>query len=363
MSEEASAPAPLRVLVVDDSAVAREVLTTALRRDPLIEVITAPTGAIALERIRQHRPQVILLDLELPGMSGLVLLETVMAHTPTPVVVCSGSARPGAAAAVRALELGAIDILPKPEGGIREFLNPESSPLVTMVRAAASARVRSVALPSAPAWPPPAPHPAARPGRVWRGLVFVIGASTGGTEAVRTILRGLPGDAPPVVVVQHMPAAFTGAFAHRLNSLSAMDVREARDGDVLQQGVALIAPGGRQLQLGDHATNTTVRIRAGDPVSGHCPSVDVLFRSAATALGARAVGVILTGMGADGADGLLRMRLHGARTFAQDERSCVVFGMPREAIARGGVESVLTLDDIPRELARLIRPASTRQPV
>jgi two-component system chemotaxis response regulator CheB len=335
----------LRALIVDDSAVAREVLSFALRQDPDIEVVTAPNATIAGDKIRHQRPDVVLLDIELPGVNGLAFLERLMAEDPIPTVVCSSIAQPGAIAAVRALELGAVEVIEK------STLNPDSlfvsggRFLHRIVRDAAGARVRRAASGIA------APikrvvAPSLNACQSWHGPVIVIGASTGGTDAIRAVLSALPHDAPPTVIVQHMPAAFTSAFANRMNAFTAMDVREARDGDVLRPGLALIAPGGLQIEIVRRATTDIVRVFDGNPVSGHRPSVDVLFRSAAKTLGRRAVGALLTGMGADGAEGLLRMRAQGAHTIAQNERTCVVFGMPKEAIARGGAVEVLPLEQI-----------------
>jgi two-component system, chemotaxis family, protein-glutamate methylesterase/glutaminase len=336
---------PTRVLVVDDSAVAREVLSAVLRRDGF-EVDTASSGQAGLQRVLSRWPDVIVLDLEMPGMTGLEFLEHVMVSAPVPVVVCSGIAQPGAAAAIRALELGAVEVVPKPAGGIRAILDSDDAGVGQAVRAAASARTRHLGLRSDhPTLLVPSDAPAVS-ARSWGGAAIVIGASTGGTEALRVILSQLPADAPPVAIVQHMPGAFTGAFAQRLDSLCAVNVREARDGDVLKRGVALIAPGGRHMEL--YSSGGTVRVRVFDGLvmSGHRPSVDVLFRSAARTLGHRAVGALLTGMGADGAEGLLSMREEGAHTIAQNEATSVVYGMPGEAVAIGAAAQVSALQDI-----------------
>lgn len=334
-----------RVLVVDDSAVAREVISTVLRRDGF-DVDVASSGSSALQRIALRRPDVVVLDLEMPEMNGFEFLERVMRTSPLPVVVCSSIAQPGAAAAIRALELGAVEVIPKPTGGVRAILESEDARIGQVVLAAASARTQQLGvrgdqptlLLSATKAPPAT--------AVWTGCAIVIGASTGGTEALRVVLSRLPPDAPPVAIVQHMPGAFTSAFAQRLNSLCAVEVREARDGDVLSRGVVLVAPGGRHLELCSDTRGIRARVFDGLPMSGHRPSVDVLFRSAARALGRRAVGVLLTGMGKDGAEGLLRLREAGAHTIAQDEATSVVFGMPREGIAMGGASDVFPLHDI-----------------
>lgn len=346
----------IRVLVVDDSAVAREVLTTILRRDGF-EVATAGSAEIAATRIASSRPDVILLDLQLPGRSGLEFLEQQMREDPLPIVVCSGIAQTGTQVAIRALELGAIDVLPKPALGIRALLGSGDVALDAVIRAAAAARPRALRGTA------PVRHVTGRAeGRrpvlagltPWSGKVIVIGASTGGTEAVRIVLERLPADAPPVLVVQHMPGAFTGAFAQRLNAYASMEVREASDGDVLQNGVALIAPGGRHVELVQVNGAIRVHVFDGPAVSRHRPSVDVMFASAARVLKDRAVGVLLTGMGADGADGMLAMHARGAHTIAQDEASCIVYGMPKEAVARGAVTQSLPLDHIASGILKAI---------
>ena len=344
-----------RVLVVDDSAVAREVLSLVLRRDGF-DVEIAPSGAVALQRIANRPPDVVVLDLEMPGMDGLQLLERIMGTAPLPVVVCSGVAQPGAAAAIRALELGAVEVIPKPAGGIRAILESGDNRVSRLVHAAASARTRRPRQAPPQEAAPVRKSPVVNAGR--NGCIVVIGASTGGTEALRAILTRLPADAPPIAIVQHMPAAYTAAFAERLNALSQVEVREARDGDPLLPGVALLAPGGRHMEIVRAPGPPRVHVFSGLPVSSHQPSVDVLFRSAAS-LGARGVAALLTGMGADGADGMLRMRNAGAHTIAQDEATSVVFGMPGEAIVRGGAAEVAALDDI----APAILSAAARCPL
>lgn len=333
-----------RVLVVDDSAVAREVLTTILRKYGF-EVTTATSAEVAATKIRHSRPDVVMLDLQLPGQSGLEFLEQQMQRDPLPIVVCSGIAQTGTSAAIKALELGALDVLPKPALGVRALLGSEDIPLESVIRAAASARVGRTSTPAPVPAVARAPRPAATQAS-WSGRVAVIGASTGGTEALRLILAGMPEDAPPMVIAQHMPGAFTGAFAQRLNTLSRVEVREATDGEYLQPGVALIAPGGRHLELLRSGSTVRCRVYDGPLVSRHRPSIDVLFDSAARALGDRAVGVLLTGMGADGANGMVTLRRRGAHTIAQDKASCVVYGMPREAVTRGGVTESLPLGQI-----------------
>jgi two-component system chemotaxis response regulator CheB len=342
----AAVPAPaIRVLIVDDSAVAREVLSTVLRREGF-DVVTASSAMLAEQKMAKGKPDVMLLDLQMPGKTGLEFLEETMKAEPMPVIVCSGIAQPGATAAIRALELGAVDVLAKPDLGIKALLGGGGR-LATVVRAAAGAKTVRVRQQVAPIPQTDRVYkPVVTAVAPWSGRVVLIGASTGGTEAIRSVLAGLPENGPPVVIVQHMPAEYTGAFARRLNAYTNMEVREAQDGDALRTGLALVAPGGKQLELVSSGNQVKVRIADGPTVSGHRPSVDVLFRSAAGVLGDRAVGVLLTGMGADGADGLLRLRTQGARTIAQDESTCVVFGMPKEAIELGAAERVLGLDQI-----------------
>jgi two-component system chemotaxis response regulator CheB len=362
----------IRALVVDDSAVAREVLSTVLRSEGF-DVITASNAAMAASRIEQQAPDVMLLDIEMPGQSGLDFLADLMRRQPMPVVICSGIAQPGAVAAIRALELGALDVIPKPTLGIRALADGAGAHLGRVMRAAAASRPRSrtgtarVTTPASPKSPlqaKSAPVGASGIG-AWQGRVILVGASTGGTDAVRELLIALPPNSPPVVIVQHMPREYTAAFARRLNELSALHVREATDGEALSSGVALIAPGGRQMELHKVGGTTRVQIHDGPPVSGHRPSVDALFHTAARALGARAVAAILTGMGADGAEGLLALHNAGATTIAQDEASCVVFGMPKEAIALGAAQQVLPLSAIVKTLVavgdRMAAPRAAQQ--
>jgi two-component system chemotaxis response regulator CheB len=337
--------APHRVLVVDDSAVVRQTLSAVLSPDEGFLVQVAPDPLIAMDKMRKARPDVIVLDLELPRMDGLTFLRRLMAEErPVPVVVCSGLA--GGAGAMRALEEGAVAVIEKPRLDVRGFLFESAVRLIDTVRGAAQARL----LPR-PAAPPPlqpeteAPRPAttAVP-QVTDVKVVAVGASTGGTEALLRLLAPLPPDSPPILVVQHMPAGFTRAFAERLDQSCRIQVREARHGDAVHPGLALVAPGNRHLILRRRGAGHAVHLSDGPLVSRHRPSVDVLFRSVAQAAGRHALGVILTGMGDDGARGLLEMKAAGAFTLAQDEASCVVFGMPREAIARHAVTEVVPLD-------------------
>jgi two-component system chemotaxis response regulator CheB len=357
----------LNVLVVDDSAVMRQVMTTVLSREMGIHVDTAAHPLIAMGKMKQRRPDVIVLDIEMPHVDGLTFLQQIMADQPIPVLVCSALAKNGADTVLRALEYGAVDVIQKPAVGIQDFLYEQAIMMVDKVRGAAEARPRrrasipssekrhsaDVVLPTAPALP-------TRTLSVTTDKVVAIGTSTGGTEALRVLLMALPLDAPGFVVVQHMPEVFTANFAERLNQLCAVDVREAKDGDRVRPGLVLIAPGNRHTMINRNGAQYMVRVVDGPLVARHRPSVDVLFRSVAQAAGANAVGVIMTGMGDDGADGLLEMKKAGGSTIAQDEATSVVFGMPKVAIDRGAVDEVLPLQRIAQAiLARtgLARPA------
>jgi two-component system, chemotaxis family, protein-glutamate methylesterase/glutaminase len=349
----------LRVLVVDDSAVVRQALSYVLSHEPGFEVTTAADPLIALRKMQDARPHVIVLDLEMPRMHGLEFLRRVMAADPIPVVVCSGLTAGGTESALQALELGAVDIVSKPGIGIRDFMHESAVMLIDKIRAAAQARVvrrvpqrRAPARNTADAVLPRPPRGAARTGGA--APVVAIGASTGGTEAIRDLLEALPPSAPPILVVQHMPEHFTAAFARRLDSICRIEVKEAEAGDDVVPGRALIAPGNRHLLLRRAGARFVAGLHDGPLVSRHRPSVDVLFRSMAAAAGAGAIGLILTGMGDDGADGLLEMRERGALTIAQDEASCVVFGMPGAAVARGAVQQVLPLTQL---ADAILRPA------
>ena len=369
----------LNVLVVDDSAVVRQAIFAILSGEPDINVQIASDPLIAEQKMARFSPDVIVLDIEMPRMDGLTFLRKLMRERPLPVVVCSSYAEDGSDMALRALELGAVDILAKPRGGVREFLHDSAVMLVESVRGAAMARVagqrpagrrvaseenrvgerpRSAEL-SQPSTIPPRQNadavlpPAAAP-RVGLEVepIIAVGASTGGTEALRTLLDGMPADAPPILIVQHMPMGFTEAFANRLAKTARIAVREAASGDAVVRGQALIARGDRHLLLRRQGLRCHVEVVEGPLVSRHRPSVDVLFRSVAQTMGARGVGLIMTGMGDDGAQGLMEMKEAGAVTFAQDEASSVVFGMPREAILLGAVSTVLSLDELPAALVR-----------
>jgi two-component system, chemotaxis family, protein-glutamate methylesterase/glutaminase len=339
----------VNVLVVDDSAVVRQTMLALLAGQDGFEVAVAADPLIAARRMAERRPDVIVLDLEMPRMDGLTFLRRLMAEDPIPVVVCSTFAPGTGRAAIDALEDGAIDVITKPALGVQGFLLEQALAIVETLEGAARARLTRGprALPAQETRPAP---PAASAAADHHELVIALGASTGGTEALRAILGGLPREMPGILIVQHMPEGFTRAFAERLDHLSAIEVREARDADRLHPGLALVAPGDRHLALERDARGYRVSVTEGPLVSRHRPSVDVLFHSVATAAGPRALGGILTGMGADGASGLLAMRRQGASTIAQDEASCVVFGMPRQAVRCGAVERSVRLSMIPEAL-------------
>lgn len=328
------------VLVVDDSALVRQTLKELLERSGEFQVALAADPFIAERRIAIKRPHVIVLDIEMPGMDGLTFLTRLMATDPLPVVICSARAGEDAAVAIEALARGAIDVLPKPRLAVKDFLSDTATLLVDTVRAAALSKRGAAAIraPKAPA--------AEVPRSVAASWVIAIGASTGGTEALAIVLGALPRDSPAVLVVQHMPEGFTKAFAGRLNGLSAMQVKEAEDGDPIRKGEVLVAPGSRHLAVARDGLRFVARLDQTPPVNRHRPSVDVLFRSVADTFGSRSVGALLTGMGRDGAAGLLEMKLRGAQTIAQDEATSVVFGMPKEAIALGAASRILPLQGI-----------------
>lgn len=341
---------PIRLLVIDDSAVMRQSMIAIGRSAGDIEVTVAADPVIAQTKIEREPPDVVLLDIEMPRMDGLTFLRKLMAERPLPVIVCSALAGRGTDVAIRALEEGAVDIVEKPRVALHEFLAETNVRLLDTIRGAASARLRRPR-------PAPPPLPAPRLGRTTSRIV-AIGASTGGTEALREILEAMPADAPGMVIVQHMPELFTAAFARRLNETSRMQVKEAADGDRIIPGRALIAPGNRHLLVRRDGAQYRVELADGPLVSRHRPSVDVLFQSAAHAAGPNAVGVILTGMGSDGAAGLLDMQKAGAVTLAQDEATSVVFGMPGAAIAKGAVQFVHPLQAIaPAIVSVSSRPA------
>jgi two-component system, chemotaxis family, protein-glutamate methylesterase/glutaminase len=341
--------AKLHVLVVDDSAMVRQVMQGILQTDRRIVVTVAADPIIAQAKMQKEHPDVIVTDLEMPRMDGLTFLRKIMAENPVPVVICSGFAAKGTERALRALEEGAVEIITKPKLGVREFLHESAVQLLDAVWSAAEARiVPRQTLIAAKRFTADAVLPLRRKSQVSGPChsLIAVGASTGGTEALRAFLSAMPPDCPPIVVVQHMPENFTRAFADRLNRECTIEVKEASDGNRLHNGLALIAPGNFHAVVNRNGANLVVNIADGPLVSRHRPSVDVLFRSVAIAVGAKAVGVIMTGMGDDGAQGLLEMQQSGAATIAQNEASCVVFGMPREAVARGAADLVLPLEQI-----------------
>ena len=351
----------IKVLIVDDSAVVRQVAKEVLDADPGIAVIAvASDPLIALERMKQGWPDVIVLDIEMPRMDGLTFLRKIMAEHPTPVVICSTLTDKGAETTLEALAAGAVNIITKPKLGLKQFLQDSSNDIVAAVRAAAHANVRRLAgLAAASSAKPPSPKfsadavlASAAPRAMARttDAVIAIGTSTGGTQALEAVLTMLPAVCTGIVIVQHMPEKFTALFAERLNSICAMEVREAKNGDRVIPGLALIAPGGRHMMLRRSGAQYQVEVTDGPLVNRHKPSVDVLFRSVAQAAGRNALGIIMTGMGDDGARGMLEMRQAGASTIAEDESTCVVFGMPKEAIKLGGVDKVVPLNLIPREI-------------
>ena len=338
----------IKVLIVDDSAVVRNILSRELAKDPAISVVgSAPDPLEASDKIDSLHPDVVTLDIGMPRMGGLTFLRGLMKHMPLPVIIVSALTPKGSKLALEALELGALDIIQKP-GGITSM--PEMvGELAAKIKAAAGARVRLSAAAPAVARPKAAPAVSGSPVRT----LVAIGASTGGTQAIQTVLTGLPDSIPPILIVQHMPAGFTRAFADRLNGLCPFEVKEAEQGDSVAPNRVLVAPGNYHMQLARQGTRFSVDISDGPKVQRQRPAAEVLFLSMARLAAPMSIGVILTGMGADGAAGMLEMKKAGARTIAQDEQSCVVFGMPKEAIALGGVDQVLPLDRIADAVMRM----------
>jgi two-component system, chemotaxis family, protein-glutamate methylesterase/glutaminase len=337
----------IRVLVVDDSAVVRQVMQGILSTDPKIMVSVAADPIIALAKIEKETPDVVITDLVMPRMDGLTFLRKIMTERPLPVIVCSEIAHRRTEDAISALELGAVEVIKKPKIGVRDFLHESAVMLIDVVRSAAQAKLPpALFLPATPRHTadvilPLGPLP--RRQQAVGQKIIAVGASTGGTEALREFLQAMPLDCPGIVIVQHMPEFFTRAFADRLNRDCNIEVKEAADGDRIVSGRALIAPGNHHLLVHGSPSGYAAQVKDGPLVSRHRPSVDVLFRSVAKSVGPHAVGVIMTGMGSDGAQGLLEMRNCGALTIAQDEPSCVVFGMPKEAIFRNAVIEVVSL--------------------
>lgn len=355
----------IKVLVVDDSAVMRAMLSEIINSAPDLQVVgTAGNATDAREAIKTHNPDVMTLDVEMPGMDGLEFLERVMRLRPLPVVMISAVTKRGSDATLRALELGAFDFISKPRadgsGGIQSY----TEEICDKVRAAwqARRRVGTPRTPAAPAANPAQSLPAASAlnARALQDRFIMIGASTGGTEAIKDVLTPLPAEMPPILMVQHMPEMFTTSFAKRLDGLAKIHVKEAENGEIIKPGTAYLAPGHSHLSLRKVAGGFACVLADSPPVNRHRPSVDVLFHSAAELLGSRALGVLLTGMGKDGAQGLLAMRQAGAWTIAQDQESCVVWGMPREAALIGGASQVAALKDIPALLVERLRNGEKR---
>ena len=351
---------PIKVYVVDDSAVVRQCLLGLLQGDPEIELMgSAPNPLVAGPIIRKNRPDVLLLDIEMPGMDGLTFLRQLMAETPIPTVICSTLTETGSKVALEALAAGAVAVVGKPRLGLKQFLEDSRRELVQTLKSAARTR------PRAPLAAATANRPAARaagadgPVAGLHALAMnkpvVLGSSTGGTQAIESVLMALPADSPGIAIVQHMPEKFTAMYAQRLDGICAMRVQEARDGDRLERGLALIAPGGRHLRLRKAGGQYFAVVADGPPINRHKPSVDVLFQSAAECAGRDALAIILTGMGNDGARGMKLLHERGALTIAQNEETCVVFGMPMEAIRAGGVDEILPLGGIAGAITRFDR--------
>ncbi|AXY42158.1 chemotaxis response regulator protein-glutamate methylesterase [Halomonas sp. JS92-SW72] len=350
--------ATIKVLCVDDSALIRDLLSEIINSQPDMEVVAvAPDPLVARDLIKRHNPDVLTLDVEMPRMDGIDFLERLMRLRPMPVLMVSSLTQSGSEVTLRALELGALDFVAKPSLGIRSGMLEYAEEIAEKIRAAARSRPRRAAA-----------RNEAPPQRLTAPLMsseklLIIGASTGGTEAIRRVLEPLPANSPAIMIAQHMPGGFTRSFAERLDRLCQISVKEAEDGERVLPGHAYIAPGDAHLKLARSGANYVARLDQGPPVNRHRPSVDVLFRSAAEQAGRNAVGVLLTGMGKDGAAGLVEMRQAGAPTIAQDEASCVVFGMPREAIALGGASEVLPLEEIAPRLLALVASSGRAQRV
>jgi two-component system chemotaxis response regulator CheB len=351
----------IRVLIVDDSASVRQTLESILSGDPEIEVLATAGDPFAAARIiQQEIPDVITLDVEMPRMDGITFLRKIMSQRPIPVVMCSSLTESGSETLMQAMEAGAVEIILKPKMGTREFLEESAIRIRDTVKGAALAELKKVParrpmtvstkLSADVIMAPPKPGSAAMARTTEK--IICIGASTGGTESLKEVIEALPLDCPGIVVVQHMPELFTASFAKRLDSIAKVSVKEAQDGDPVLRGHVLIAPGNRHTMLQRSGARYKVSVQDGPLVSRHRPSVDVLFRSAAKFAGANALGIIMTGMGDDGAKGLLEMRQAGARTVAQNEETCVVFGMPKEAIALGAAERIVPLDQLAMEIRK-----------
>lgn len=350
-----------KVLVIDDSALIRSLLTEMINQQPDMEVVgAAPDPLVAREMIKQLNPDVLTLDVEMPKMDGLDFLEKLMRLRPMPVVMVSTLTEKGSEITLRALELGATDFVTKPKSGISDGMREYTGLIADKIRIASKARVSSLQQTAKQSQ-----QGSATPGLLKNPLIsseklLIIGASTGGTEAIKSFLLQMPSDCPGILITQHMPAGFTKSFANRLDSLCKISVSEAIDGTRVLPGHAYIAPGDKHLLLARNGANYVTKLSDADPVSRHKPSVDVLFDSAAEAAGKNAIGVIMTGMGKDGAAGMARMKQAGTYNFAQDEASCVVFGMPKEAIAHGGVDEVLPLMELPQAVLNQLIASGSR---
>lgn len=342
----------IRVLVVDDSAVARNILTLGLHKYPFIEIVgSAPDPYVAKDKILQLNPDVLTLDVEMPRMDGLTFLKKIMEYRPMPVIMVSSLTKSGCDLTISCLETGAIDFITKPEIDVADGIEKMLSSLAEKIKFAARVKVNKRSLSGSTASPAPLLSSAMIE---TTNKILAIGASTGGTEAIKTVLTRLPADSPGIVITQHMPEKFTKSFADRLNHLCQIEVREGKNGDSVLPGLALIAPGNYHMTIKRSGARYFVETHQEPQVNGHRPSVDVMFESVAKYVGNNAVGVIMTGMGADGARGLLTMRENGARTIAQDEESSVVFGMPKEAIELGAAERIAPLEKIAEEIFRLL---------